>query len=163
MKKIIFVGVAGALLIAGSIFAIAQRSGQKEIGHFGGRGGHGGPAMFLRGLDLNDDQKAKVKEIMKASKANIEPLMKQIRENRQKAAGLGTDGKFDQSQVEAAAAEQGNLVAKLIVEKEKAKAEIFAILSDEQRAKAIEIRGKAQDRFKMGHGFRGREPAGMEF
>ena len=163
MKKVIITVTAAALLVAGSIFVIAQKGSHKDGGHFGGRGGHGGPARFLRGLDLTDEQKAKVKEIMDASKANVEPLMKQLHENRQRVAGLGTDGKFDQAQVEAAAAEQGATITKLIVEKEKAKAQIFAILTDEQKAKAAAIRIKMEERFKNGEGFRGRKPGGMEF
>ena len=37
------------------------------------------------------------------------------------------------------AAEQGQLSAQLIVEKERVKSQIFAILTDEQKAKAVEL------------------------
>lgn len=161
MKKIIFAIAAGALLITGSIFVIAQKAGHKDGNHLGGRGHHGA-AMFLRGLDLTDEQKAKVKEIMEASRTNVEPLMVQQRDGHKKIAALGTDGNFDQASVETAAAEQGAITAKLIVEKEKVKAQVFAILTDEQKAKAAEMRTKAEERFKGGKGFRGK-PAGLEF
>lgn len=163
MKKVVFAVAAVTLVVAGSIFVIAQRAGHKETGYFGGPGHRGGPAMFLRGLDLTDEQRVTVREIMDTSRASVEPLMKQLHETRQKVAGLGTDGKFDQAQAEAAAAEQGSTITKLIVEKEKAKAQIYAILTDEQKAKAVEMRAKAEERFKNGKGFRGGKPAGMEF
>jgi protein CpxP len=161
MKKIIFAAAAGILLIAGSIFVIAQKAGDKDGRHFGGRGHHG-VAMFLRGLDLTDEQKAKVKEIMETGRANVDPLMAQLRDGHKRIAVLGTDGKFDQAKVEAVAAEQAAVMAKLIVEKEKAKAQVFAILTDEQKAKAAEMRTKAEERFKNGNGFRGKR-AGTEF
>lgn len=164
MKKVMFGIAAAVLVIAGSLFVFAQKGMHKDGPGFGGRGHFGGAAMFLRGLDLTDEQKAKVKEIMDASKANVEPLMKQLHDNHAKIAGLGTDGKFDQAQIEAIAADQGSTTAKLIVEKEKVKAQIFAILTDEQKAKAAEMRTKFEERFKGtdGKGFRGK-PGGMEF
>lgn len=160
-KKVIIAIVAAALLITGSIFVIAQKGMRKGGPGFGG--GHPGFGMALRGLDLTDDQKAKVKEIMEASKTSVEPLMQQMHDNHAKIAGLGTDGKFDQAQVEELAAEQGNITAKLIVEKEKAKAQVFAILTDEQKAKAAEMRSKFEERMKGHKGFGGRHGGGEKF
>ncbi|MFT3744625.1 MAG: Spy/CpxP family protein refolding chaperone [Pyrinomonadaceae bacterium] len=149
MKKIIFGIVAAAILITGSMFVIAQRSGGKG-GHEFGRGpaGHRGFGLAFRGLDLTDEQKAKVKEIIDSSKTAVQPLMEQTRTNHDKLRGLGADGKFDQTQVEAIAQEQGDLTAKMIVEKEKVQAQIFAILTDEQRTKAADRRTRFEQRFK---------------
>lgn len=158
MKKVVVAIAAAAVLVTGVVFVIAQKRSRGD-GHMGR---HGGPGMFLRGLDLTDDQKAKAKEIFDASRTSVEPLMKQLHENRQKIAGLGTDGKFDQAQVEAAAAEQGSLTSQLIVERAKAKAQVFAILTDEQKAKAAEMRTKAGERFGRGKGHGGKR-GGMEF
>jgi protein CpxP len=161
MKKVIIAVIAGALLIAGSIFVIAQKAGRKDGPGFG-FGHRPGFGMALRGLDLTDDQKAKVKEIMGASKTNVEPLMQQMRDNHTKIAALGTDGKFDQAQVEALANEQGSIAAKMIIEKEKVKAQVFAILTDEQKAKAAEMRAKFEQRMKEHKGFEGKR-GGAEF
>ena len=154
MKKIIFGIAAAVILTTASIFVIAQRSGGKGGHEFGrGPGGHrGGIEMALRGLDLTGEQKAKVKEITEAAKTTAEPLMEQTRANHEKIRSLGTDGKFDQAQVEALAAEQGNLTAKMIVEKEKVKAQIFALLTDEQKAKAETMRSKFEEKFKQRQG-----------
>lgn len=161
MKKIILGVVAAVILTTGAIFVI----GQKVARHHGGPGfgkHHGGPMMALRGLDLTDEQKAEVKEIMDASRTNVEPLIQQMHANQKQIAALGTSGSFDQAKVEALAAEQGNITAKLIVEKEKAKAQIFAILTDEQKAKAAEMRTKFEERFK-GRKFGEGKPRGEEF
>lgn len=153
MKKVIFGIVAAAILVTGSIFVIAQRSAGKAGPDFGRGFGHrGGIEMALRGLDLTDEQNAKVKEITEAARTTVDPLMEQTRANHEKIRTLGTDGKFDQPQVESLAAEQGNLTAKMIVEKERAKAQIFAILTDEQKAKAETMRSKFEEKFKQGHG-----------
>ncbi|MFZ1700495.1 MAG: Spy/CpxP family protein refolding chaperone [Pyrinomonadaceae bacterium] len=158
MKKIILSLAAAAILVSGALFVFSQKGPRKDSGHFGKRGK--GVAMFLRGLDLTDEQKAKVKEITDASRTSVEPMVQQLRENHKKIAGLGTDGTFDQTQVEAAAAEQGAITARLIVEKEKAKAQIFAILTDEQKAKASEMRAKFEERSKNGKRFRGKRADG---
>lgn len=163
MKKIILIAAAAVLVVGGSIFVFAQRSAHNDRQKFGGRGHHGrGPGMMLRGLDLTDEQRAKVKEIMETSRTNVEPLMTQLRDGHKKIAELGTDGKFDQAAVEAAANEQAGVTAKLIVEKEKAKAQVFALLTDEQKAKAAEQRAKFGERFKEGRPFGGK-PAGTDF
>ena len=162
MKKVIFTAAAAILVAAAAIFVVGQKTGGFGWPGFGGRGHFGGQAMFLRGLDLTDAQKVKVKEILDANKGNVEPILKQLRDNHSKIAALSTDGKFDQAQVEAIATEQGNLTSKLIVEKEKVKAQIFAILTDEQKAKAAESRAKFGERFKNGPKFGGK-PGDMEF
>ncbi|MEP6789599.1 MAG: Spy/CpxP family protein refolding chaperone [Acidobacteriota bacterium] len=161
MKKVIIGIIAAALLITGAVFVIAQKAGRKDGPGFGH--GHGsGFALALRGLDLTDEQKAKVKEIMDASKASVEPLMQQMRDNHAKIAALGTDGKFDQPQVEALAHLQGSITSQMILEREKVKAQVFAILTDEQKAKAAEMRTKFEERITDHKGFGGKR-GGAEF
>ena len=153
MKKIIVGILAVVVLVGGAIFVVAQRAAHRGMGEFGGRrGGPGMAMMFQRALDLTDEQKAKVKEITEASRTSIEPLAQQMRDGRKQLADLGTDGSFDQAKVEAIAAEQSALMGKMIVEKEKTKAQIFAILTDEQKAKAAQLK---QDRAGRGKGHRG--------
>lgn len=167
MKKKVLFGILAALVLsAGAIFVVAQKGMNRGGGPgFGPGGGHGGrhmAGMMLRGLDLTDEQKAKVKEIMDASRASVEPLVNQMKESRGKLQGLGADGKFDQAAVEALANDQGTTMAKLIVERERAKAQVFALLTDEQKAKAAELRQKHQERMRDGKGFGGmRGPGGF--
>lgn len=150
MKKVIFGLVAAIFLITGSIFVIAQKTADKDGNCFGpvGHGHRGGIEKALRGLDLTAEQKSKVKEIMETSRASIQPLMEQSRANHERMRGLGSDGNFDQAQIETIAADQGRIAAKMIVEKGRIKAQIFAILTDEQKAKAETMRTKFEEKFK---------------
>ena len=148
MKKIIIAIIALAVLATGVMFAVAQRSGDDKKGGWGGRGGHHRGGMMLRGLDLTDEQKAKVEEIMEAEKTKVQPVFAALKANREKLHDLTANGAFDEAQVTALAGEQGDLSAQLIVEKERVKSQIFAILTDEQKAQAAEMRAKMKDRFK---------------
>lgn len=162
MKKVIIGIIAVAVLATGALFVVAQRAGRNGANHFGGhRGGMYG--MALRGLDLTDDQKAKVKEVMDSTRGTVQPLMEQLRTNRQNQATVGTDGAFDEAKAQAFANEQSALMAKVIVERERAKAQVFGLLTDEQKAKAAEMRLKFQEKMK-GHGQFGKgQGKGMEF
>ncbi len=163
MKKVIFGILAVAVLVAGVVFVVAQKrahSGEKGFGFGPGQGHMAG--MMLRGLNLTDDQKAKVKGIFETSHASVEPVMASMKENRQKMTAATANGAFDQAQIEAIATEQGNLMAKMIVERERAKSQVFAILTDEQKAKAAEMRQKFEEHMKGQKGA-GHKPEGSEF
>ena len=54
-------------------------------------------------------------------------------------------------------------MSKLIVEKERTKAQVFAILTDEQKAKAAEMRANRQERMKGRKGFGPGRGGPMEF
>lgn len=153
MKKITVAIIAIVVLALGAIFVSAQKGENKEGGarHGFGRGGHHrGGGMMLRGIDLTDDQKNQVKQIMEASRAKVQPLRESLRANRQKLRELTENGKFDEGQVQALAAEQGRISAQLLVEKERSKAQIFQILTPEQREKAAQMRQQMKERFKDG-------------
>ncbi|MEP6946094.1 MAG: Spy/CpxP family protein refolding chaperone [Acidobacteriota bacterium] len=160
MKKVVYGILALIVLAAGAVFVIGQITSRNgHDGLFGGRGGGRMIGMALRGLDLTGDQKAKVKEITTAARTNVGPLMQQMRDNRKNFAALGTDGNFDEAKVEALANEQSGIMSKMIVEREKAKAQIFALLTDAQKAKAAEMRQKFEDRMKdQRHGGKNAKP-----
>ncbi len=142
---------------------IAQKAfhdGEKRFGFGPGRGHMA--RMMLRGLDLTDDQKARVKDIFASSRTDIQPILASMKENRQKMETATANGAFDQSQVEALANEQGALMARLIVEREKTKSQIFAILTDAQKTKATEMRQKFEQRMKDHKPFEAK-PEGGEF
>jgi protein CpxP len=146
MKKLTAAILSIVLVAMGAMFVFAQDgAGQKDGKRgFGKRGGHhrGGHGMMLRGLDLTDEQKAQVKTIMQSSKEASKPLREQMKANRQKLQTLSDSGNFDQAQVQALADEQGKLTAQMIVEKEKVKSQISAILTTEQKAKAAEMKAQ---------------------
>ena len=147
MKKRTIAILAVAILAIGAVFVVAQKVA-RHGGHGSGFGRMHGAGLMLRELNLTDDQKAKVKTIMETSKTTVQPLMASLRDNHKKLADLTANGAFDETQVQALATEQGDLMAKLIVEKERVKSQIFAILTDEQKAKAAQMKNQMKDHFK---------------
>lgn len=148
MKKIIFAAVALLSLSIGSIFVFAQRGGgEKSFGR--GFGKHGG---FLFGrmakeLNLTEEQKNQIKQIMETEKSKVQPIFESLKENRQKMRDLTANGNFDEAQIKILADEQGSMTALLIVEKERTKSQIFQILTDEQREKAKQMQEKMKNKF----------------
>ena len=153
MKKAIIAILALAVLAAGVMFAVGQKGTEGRHGGFGfgRRGHHGGMGMMFRGLDLTDEQKAKLKELHTASRTNLQPTFEALKANRQKMNELTANGAFDETQVTALANEQATLSAKLIVERQRAKSQFFSLLTDEQKAKLAEIKAKRGERFKARH------------
>jgi protein CpxP len=142
---------ATAVLLIGGMFVVAQR--MRHHGFIG----HGGPAaMMFRQLNLTDDQKAKVKEILEANKATIQPIREAMKANHEKLAAL--NGNFDEAQVSAIAKEQGDLTAQMIVARARVKSQIFAILTDEQKAKAAQLHDAMKERFQNRMKFWGEKP-----
>jgi protein CpxP len=143
-KRSIVILAVAAILVIGGIFAIAQRA--RHHG-FGGLGMHGrGEMMALRALDLTDDQKAKVKEIMEANKSANQPIREQMKANHQKLADL--KGIFDEAAIIEIAKNQGDLTAQMILARQRVRSQIFAILTDEQKTKAEELHERMMKRFK---------------
>ena len=152
MKKLTVAILSLVLVAMGAMLVFAQDGAGNKDGKrgFGKRGGHhrggGGHGMMLRGLDLTDEQKAQIKTIMQASKETSKPIREQMKSNRQKLQQLSDSGNFDQAQVQATAAQQGTLTAQMIVEKEKVKSQISAILTTEQKAKAADIKAQLKQK-----------------
>ncbi len=72
----------------------------------------------------------------------MKPIRQQMKANRQKLQTLSESGNFDEAQVQTIANQQGSLSAQMIVAKEKVKAQMLAILTPEQKAKAAEMKAQ---------------------
>lgn len=148
MKKLTIAILSIMLVAMGAMFAFAQDGAVKKDGGkrgFGKRGGghhRGGYGMMLRGIDLTDEQKAQIKSIRQASRETVKPLREQMKANREKLQQLSESGSFDQAQVQTIAAQQGALSAQMIVEKERVKSQVYAVLTTEQKAKAAEMKAQ---------------------
>lgn len=149
MKKALIAVLALAVLATGVMFAVGQkRSVEGEMG-WGRHGGkHGGFGMMFRGLDLTEEQKAKVQALQAASREGLKPATESLKANHEKMQALTANGAFDEAQITALANEQASLSAKLIVEKERFKSQVFAILTDAQKTKLAEMKAKRAERMK---------------
>ena len=144
-KKTIAILAVAAILVIGGVFAIAQRAAHKGFGMHGMRGRQG-EMMILKRLDLTSDQQAKVKDIFEANKGTVQPIFAELETNHEKLASLGEN--FDEGQVTAIAKEQGELMSQMIIARQKVKSQIFAILTDEQKAKAEQLQSEMKQRFQ---------------
>ena len=153
MKKGLIAFLVMAIVGAGAVFIFAQK-GKRE--NFGGRGfGGRGFERIAEKLNLSDEQKAQVKTILEDSKTRVKPLMESMRESHKQAENLGTDGTFNEEQVNQIANAQAETSRQIFIEREKTKARIFAVLTPEQRAEAAKMKDRFKERFKGGFKNRG--------
>lgn len=157
MKKITAAILAVTILAVGVGLVFAQRGGDKGFG-----GKHHGEFMeriferISEELNLSEEQKTQARQVLETSKTRIQPIMEQLKAGHQTAKTLGTDGTYNEAQVTALANSQAELTKQLIIEKEKTKAQLFAILTPEQRQTALqkieEMKGRMKNRMPFGGG-----------
>ncbi|HEY0459404.1 MAG TPA: Spy/CpxP family protein refolding chaperone [Pyrinomonadaceae bacterium] len=148
MKKSIIAILTIVVLGLGAVFIFAQK-GKMNRGGFAGFGGRGFERIAEK-LNLSDEQQTQVKTILEDSKTRVKPLTDSLRESRKQAETLGIDGTFNEEQVNQIANSQSETMKQLFVEKEKTKAQIFAVLTPEQRAEAAKMKDQFKERFKDG-------------
>lgn len=154
MKKVTTAILAIAITAVGAIFVFGQTEGHqdkagREFGHRGKmhkRGMRGG--MMFRHLDLTDAQKEQMKGIRQASRETTKGLRESLRQTRSQLRELGTDGTFDQAAVESLASQQADVQRQLIIERQKVKAQMFSVLTAEQKTKLEEMKANFAERRK---------------
>jgi Spy/CpxP family protein refolding chaperone len=171
MKARHIISTIAALAILAAPTAVLAQGGPKDGpgphgpgpgGFFGGPGGdHLG--FFERGLPrmaedlgLSDEQLEKIEGIVDATRPKVEDYAEQLRESRESFRAENSDlTKFDEPAFRAHALQQYQIQTELMVVVGKAKAEIFSILTPEQREQLEEMRGAfGQKSFRRG----GRRP-----
>jgi Spy/CpxP family protein refolding chaperone len=158
MKKATIAILAIALISTGALLIFAQKGDGMRRGPRGGGFGPGhGLLMMADKIGATEEQKTRIKAILEDSKTRVQPLMEALRANHEAIRNLGTDGTYNEAEVARIANAQAETTKQLIVEKEKTKAAIFAVLTPEQRTKATELREQMKERFKgrFPGGFRG--------
>jgi len=165
MKKSIIAILVIAVLGLGAVFIFAQK-GRVRHGGFGGGFGGRGFARLAEKLNLSDEQKTQIQTILEDSKTRVKPLMESLRESRKQAENLGQDGIFNEEQVGQIAGSQSDTMKQLFIEKEKTKAQIFAVLTPEQRTGAAQMKEqfkeRSKERFKKRFGGKETVPATEE-
>lgn len=149
MKKKFFLGASAIILVVAAGMAgtlLAQGPGQNF--HRGFRH-HGGWMLqhMTKELNLTTDQQTQIKNIMQAQKSKTQPLMQQMRQNR-KAEEANITGNFDENQARTFANKQSQIMSDLIVEQERTKSQIYAVLTPEQRQKAQQLMQQRQQRMQ---------------
>lgn len=122
-------------------------------GHMhGGEPGDMHKPPFLHGLNLDEAQKDKIFAIMHAQA----PAMRQAGKNAHKAHAelhqLTMSGKFDEARAKALAEASGRAMSEMLLLRARGEAQVYAVLTDEQRKKIDMMRAKAhgQHEHRMG-------------
>lgn len=137
-KSIILAAIFMALAAGLAATASAQHRGM-------GFGRNNGWMLkhMTRQLNLTEAQQTQIKGIMASEKTKIKPMMQQLRQNQQ-AEDANMNGTFDENQSRAFANKQAQLMTDLIVEKERMRSQVYAVLTPEQRQKALQLMQERQ-------------------
>ena len=155
-KKILVIASIAALVVAATIFALAQ-------GHpgMGGMGEHmrGGPPPDMvehisRELSLTDAQKEQLKAAFESMRATEEERHAKLEEIRKQIDAATANGQFDEAVVRPLVNQQVQLQTDSMVDHLRIHAKLYSMLTAEQKAKADQM-------MKM-HGGPGHGPGGPE-
>jgi periplasmic protein CpxP/Spy len=137
-KSIILAAIFMALAAGLATTAFAQHRGM-------GFGRNNGWMLkhMAKQLNLTEAQQTQIKGIMDGEKTKIKPMMRQLRQNQQ-AEDANVNGSFDENQARAFANKQAQLMTDLIVEKERMRSQVYAVLTPEQRQKALQLMQERQ-------------------
>lgn len=155
MRKKFFIVTALVLALAAGLTAAVVNQ------ETGGKGRHHGwmLARMSKELNLTSDQQAKIKTILETEQAKMQPMRQQLRQNRQ-AENSSSTGAFDEAQVRAFASKQAQIMTDLTVERERTKSQILAVLTPDQRTKALALMQHGQRRHHRKQQEKSQQPAG---
>jgi periplasmic protein CpxP/Spy len=143
--------VAGATILAAGRSEAVRAHLQMGFQHPGnGSASTFGPEMFdhiARELNLTDSQKPQVKAIFESAHATFASLHQKMEDTDKQLETVTANGQFDETQVRTLANQKAQLMAEAIVEHERMKSKIFAILTPDQRAKAEELHKRHSNHF----------------
>lgn len=91
-------------------------------------------------LNLTEEQKAQIRQIIQDEMPTVTPIILSGIAIHNQIKMLGTNGVYNEAEVNRLAALQAQNARLLIIAKERIKAKIFAVLTVEQRAEALEMR-----------------------
>ena len=150
MTKIAIVTLVGAALLALTVTAAYARHG----GMGGGWGGGPGPmGHIVRHLDLEDEQREAIRNIMQASRKDARELRTQMGQLRRDIADTIRTSGFDADQVRLMLENRSSLMIDLAMVRIENMASIYATLTPEQQAQVNEFMEQGP---RGWHGKRGR-------
>ena len=138
-----------SIIVAAILMAVAAGLATSAFAQHPGRGFGRHNGWMLKGmvkqLNLTAAQQTQIKGIMADEKIKMKPMMQQLRQNEQ-AQNASVNPTFDEAQAQSFAGKQAQLMANLMVEKQRVRSEVFAVLTPEQRQKAQQLMQERQQR-----------------
>ena len=143
-SKFWMVAVAMLALILGGVAMLSYAQESATSTQKAWHGHHARGAYMMRQLNLTDAQKAQVKEIFQANKANGLPLVQQMAANKKAMLEATANGAYDQAKIQQLASQQAQLMSQLTVQKQAVRHQIYTqVLTADQRVKAEQLRAQA--------------------
>jgi protein CpxP len=139
-----------------------QATGQRHGGHGKGwgdkgrgefRGGGRMRGMMFGGIDLTDDQKAKMKQISQSFRERTQSLHQQLRAKRQELRQASEGGTFNEALATQKLQESASLQAKLMGEQFRMRQEMQSVLTPEQKTQLEQKRAEFKAK-RANHGER---------
>ncbi|HEY6231722.1 MAG TPA: Spy/CpxP family protein refolding chaperone [Pyrinomonadaceae bacterium] len=128
-----------------------QRGEREGRGGWGQRGGMRG--MMFGGINLTDDQKAKMKQISQSFRERTQSLHQQLRAKRQELRQASEGGTFNEALATQKLQESASLQAKLMGEQFKMRQEMLTVLTPEQKTQLEQKRAEFKAK-RANHGER---------
>ncbi len=114
-----------------------------------GDGMFAGPLIGFHHLNLTDEQRAQMKDIMTKEKPTLGPLMQQLHQTRHELNQLEMSGSFDEAKVREVASQQAQTMIELTVQRARVQSELFQLLTPEQKTKMNEMMQRHEERFSQ--------------
>jgi Spy/CpxP family protein refolding chaperone len=134
------------ILALSVIVALAAQAGQFGWDH----NGHGTAGFYglrvLRQLDLSDQQKEVVSDILKKYAEGQDKVRESVQAGRQQMAALMMADEFDETSIRQTFQETSAAMEEAVVLRARIFAEIKAVLNDDQRAQLIEMQRNREER-----------------
>ena len=149
-------GIVALLILSVFTLGFTQERGGPGA-HFNGGGpppfGPGGPGgglpmPFLRDLNLTDDQKAQVKQVMSTFDQNTKTYRDQLRASFESQADSLKDGAFDEATVRAAAEKRASIQVELDVARARMMSQVLAVLTPAQKENLATLKQQFEQKHK---------------
>lgn len=140
MKKIVILAAVLVLGSVGAIIAFAQMSHKGgPVQHFSGGIADQHEKMIehvASELKFTDQQKSQLTQVMAEAKTRFAPIHSQLKETHTGSRDVGTNGVFDEKQATELATRRAEIIRQGLIEMERTKAAVFAIMTADQKEQA---------------------------
>jgi Spy/CpxP family protein refolding chaperone len=135
--RIFVIGAAVILAVAAAIAQGMHHGNEGPDGHFNHMLG-----FFTDYLDLTSAQQDQAKAIWEKEKPTIEPLMKQVHQNKADMQALQASGPFDEAKTRALATQHAQTQIEMEVQHARIMSEMMQILTPDQKTKLTNFQAK---------------------
>jgi protein CpxP len=154
-----YAGVQAQNTDSGPGQSMGRGRGGPGFGRFGGPGGRGGPLGelgIINRLNLTEDQRNQVRQLMESRQEETRALAEKLRSAHEGLQAAVTANSFDEGTIRARSADVASAEADMAVARGRLHADVLQILTAEQRTRLNQLQAQMKER----RGERGRPRSG---